>query len=77
MSTIYLRDNLYTNVVGGLGIFAASYKQIQQCANTFRTGILEDSFPDYGIISENGEYRFADNERYEYPLWRPSDESYE
>ena len=50
MSTIYLRDNLYTNVVGGLGIFAASYKQIQQCANTFRTGILEDSFPTLVIF---------------------------
>ena len=77
MSTIYLRDNLYTNVVGGLGIFAASSKQIQQCANKFRTGILEVQFPDYGIISDEDGYRFADNERYEYPLWRPSDESYE
>jgi len=77
MSTIYLRDNLYTNVVGGLGIFAASSKQIQQCANKYRTGILEVQFPDYGIISDEDGYRFADNERYEYPLWRPSDESYE
>ena len=68
MSTIYLRDNLYTNVVGGLGIFAASSKQIQQCANKFRTGILEDRFPDYGIISDEDGYRFADKERYEYPL---------
>jgi hypothetical protein len=71
MSTIYLRDNLYTNVVGGLGIFAASSKQIQQCANKFRTGILEDRFPDYGIISDEDGYRFADKERYEYPLYVP------
>jgi hypothetical protein len=71
MSTIYLRDNLYTNVVGGLGIFAASSKQIQQCANKFRTGILEEQFPDYGIISDEDGYRFADNERYEYPLYVP------
>ena len=71
MSTIYLRDNLYTNVVGGLGIFAASSKKIQQCANKFRTGILEDQFPDYGIISDEDGYRFADNERYEYPLYVP------
>ena len=71
MSTIYLRDNLYTNVVGGLGIFAASSKKIQQCANKFRTGILEELFPDYGIISDEDGYRFADNERYEYPLYVP------
>ena len=71
MSTIYLRDNLYTNVVGGLGIFAASSKQIQQCSNKFRTGILEDRFPDYGIISDEDGYRFADKERYEYPLYVP------
>ena len=71
MSTIYLRDNLYTNVVGGLGIFAASSKKIQQCANKFRTGILEDRFPDYGIISDEDGYRFADKERYEYPLYVP------
>jgi hypothetical protein len=71
MSTIYLRDNLYTNVVGGLGIFAALSKQIQQCANKFRTGILEDRFPDYGIISDEDGYRFADKERYEYPLYVP------
>jgi hypothetical protein len=71
MSTIYLRDNLYTNVVGGLGIFAASSKQIQQCANKFRTGILEEQFPDYGIISDEDGYRFADKERYEYPLYVP------
>jgi hypothetical protein len=71
MSTIYLRDNLYTNVVGGLGIFAASSKKIQQCANKFRTGILEEQFPDYGIISDEDGYRFADNERYEYPLYVP------
>ena len=71
MSTIYLRDNLYTNVVGGLGIFAASSKQIQQCANKFRTGILEDRFPDYRIISDEDGYRFADKERYEYPLYVP------
>ena len=77
IASIYLRDNVYTNVTGGLGIFAASEKQIEQCANVFQTVIFEDYFPDYGIISENGEYRFADNERYEYPLWRPSDESYE
>lgn len=71
MSTIYLRDNLYTNVVGGLGIFAASSKKIQQCANKFRTGILEEQFPDYGIISDEDGYRFADKERYEYPLYVP------
>ena len=71
MSSIYLRDNLYTNVVGGLGIFAASSKQIQQCANKFRTGILEEQFPDYGIISDEDGYRFTDKERYEYPLYVP------
>ena len=71
MSSIYLRDNIYTNVVGGLGIFAASSKQIQQCANKFRTGVLVDQFPDYGIISDEDGYRFADNERYEYPLFVP------
>ena len=71
MSSIYLRDNLYTNVVGGLGIFAASSKQIQQCANKFSTGILEERFSEYGIIAEDHGYRFADNERYEYPLYKP------
>lgn len=69
MTTIYLRDNIYTNVVGGRGIFAATFKQVQQCANTFRTGILEDSFSAYGIIADEEEYNFSDNEPYEYPLW--------
>ena len=69
MSTIYLRDNIYTNVVGGRGIFAATFKQVQQCANTFRTGILEESFSAYGIIADEEEYNFSDNEPYEYPLW--------
>lgn len=69
MSTIYLRDNIYTNVVGGRGIFAATFKQVQQCANTFRTGILEDSFSAYGIIADEEGYYFSDNEPYEYPLW--------
>lgn len=73
MSSIYLRDNIHTNVVGGLGIFAASVRQIQQCANIFRTEIVAEQFLDYGIISENGEYRFADNERYEYPLINPDE----
>ena len=78
MSSIYLRDNVYTNVTGGLGIFAASIKQIQQCANIFETTIFDVYFPDYGIIAENGEYRFADNEKYEFPLWGdPNDYSYE
>ena len=69
MSTIYLRDNIYTNVVGGRGIFAATFKQVQQCANTFRTGILEESFSAYGIIADEEGYNFSDNEPYEYPLW--------
>ena len=69
MTTIYLRDNIYTNVVGGRGIFAATFKQVQQCANTFRTGILEDSFSAYGIIADEEGYNFSDNEPYEYPLW--------
>ena len=69
MTTIYLRDNIYTNVVGGRGIFAAAFKQVQQCANTFRTGILEESFSAYGIIADEEGYNFSDNEPYEYPLW--------
>ena len=69
MTTIYLRDNIYTNVVGGRGIFAATFKQVQQCANTFRTGILEESFSAYGIIADEEGYNFSDNEPYEYPLW--------
>ena len=69
MTTIYLRDNIYTNVVFGRGIFAATFKQVQQCANTFRTGILEDSFSAYGIIADEEGYYFSDNEPYEYPLW--------
>ena len=69
MTTIYLRDNIYTNVVGGRGIFAATFKQVQQCANTFRTGILEESFSAYGIIADEEGYFFSDNEPYEYPVW--------
>ena len=69
MTTIYLRDNIYTNVVGGRGIFAATFKQVQQCANTFRTGILEESFSAYGIIADEEGYNFSDNEPYEYPVW--------
>lgn len=71
MSSIYLRDNLYTNIVGALGIFAASSKQIQQCANKFRTGIVDQRFPEYGIIADDEGYRFSDNERFEYPLYNP------
>jgi hypothetical protein len=77
MSTIYLRDNLYTNVVGGVGIFAASSRQIQQCANKFRTGILEDSFSEYGIIADEEGYNFSDNEPYEYPVWGADGDIYE
>lgn len=78
MSSIYLRDNLYTNVVGGLGIFAASSKQIQQCANKFRTGIFDERFQEFGIIAEDDGYRFSDNARYEYPLYNPEHfENYE
>lgn len=29
MSTLYVRDNLYSNIVGGIGIFGASIKRIQ------------------------------------------------
>lgn len=77
MSTIYLRDNIYTNVVGGRGIFAATFKQVQQCANTFRTGILEESFSAYGIIADEEGYNFSDNESYEYPLWGADGDIYE
>ena len=76
MTTIYLRDNIYTNVVGGRGIFAATFKQVQQCANTFRTGILEESFSAYGIIADEEGYNFSDNEPYEYPLWGADGEIY-
>lgn len=77
MTTIYLRDNIYTNVVGGCGIFAATFKQVQQCANTFRTGILEESFSAYGIIADEEGYNFSDNESYEYPLWGADGDIYE
>ena len=77
MTTIYLRDNIYTNVVGGRGIFAATFKQVQQCANTFRTGILEESFSAYGIIADEEGYNFSDNESYEYPLWGADGDIYE
>lgn len=77
MTTIYLRDNIYTNVVGGRGIFAATFKQVQQCANTFRTGILEESFSAYGIIADEEGYNFSDNEPYEYPLWGADGDIYE
>ena len=73
MSSIYLRDNIYTNIVGGLGLFAASSRQIQQCANIFKTGVVEDNFSKYGIIEEDGEYRFADHESYEYPIYKPEE----
>ncbi|MBR5300028.1 MAG: DUF4249 family protein [Bacteroidales bacterium] len=76
MTTIYLRDNIYTNVVGGRGIFAATFKQVQQCANTFRTGILEESFSAYGIIADEEGYNFSDNEPYEYPLWGADGDRY-
>ena len=55
MSSIYLRDNIYSNIAGGLGIFAASSRQIQQCANHLYTGVAEDKFPQYGI-GENGKF---------------------
>lgn len=77
MTTIYLRDNIYTNVVCGRGIFAATFKQVQQCANTFRTGILEESFSAYGIIADEEGYNFSDNEPYEYPLWGADGDIYE
>ena len=73
MSSIYLRDNIYTNIVGGLGLFAASSRQIQQCANIFKTGVVEDNFSKYGIIEEDGECRFADHESYEYPIYKPEE----
>lgn len=63
MSSIYLRDNMYTNLTGGLGIFAASSKQILPCANEFRTGVLEDRFKQYGIVNVDGDYCFEDGLR--------------
>jgi hypothetical protein len=48
MSAIYLRDNIYTNIVGGVGIFAAQAKQIQQCAN-IKSAITMREFERYGI----------------------------
>ena len=63
MSGIYLRDNIYTNITGGLGIFAASSRLILPCANMFRTGILEDRFKQYGIINVDGDYCFEDSLR--------------
>lgn len=63
MSGIYLRDNIYTNITGGLGIFAASSRLILPCANKFRTGILEDRFKQYGIINVDGDYCFEDSLR--------------
>ena len=68
MSSIYLRDNIYTNIVGGLGIFAACSRQIQQCANNFKTGIFDVSFSDYDIVNEKGEYVFSNDGPYDYPL---------
>ena len=35
MSAIYLRDNVYTNIKGGLGIFAASISDKLQWANRY------------------------------------------
>lgn len=63
MSGIYLRDNIYTNITGGLGIFAASSRLILPCANKFRTGILEERFKQYGIINVDGDYCFEDSLR--------------
>ena len=63
MSGIYLRDNIYTNITGGLGIFAASSRLILPCANKFRTGIFEDRFKQYGIINVDGDYCFEDSLR--------------
>ena len=38
----------YTNIVGGVGIFAAQAKQIQQCAN-IKSAITMREFERYGI----------------------------
>lgn len=71
MSSIYLRDNIYTNIVGGLGIFAASSIQIQQCANNMMTGVLDDHFDVYGITAEGEEFSFINEDSYDYPIYNP------
>lgn len=47
MSTIYLRDNLYTNIHGGLGIFAASSSMKLQWARRFNEYDVDDRSKEY------------------------------
>ena len=48
MSTIYLRDNLPSNIHGGIGVFGCKYKQTLTCF-VMQTFIPIEDYPEYNI----------------------------
>lgn len=55
MSAIYLRDNLPSNIHGGIGVFGGKYEWYKNCfvATTY---VSADEYPKYGIDKETHKY---------------------
>ena len=55
MSAIYLRDNLPSNIHGGIGVFGGKYEWYKKCF-VVPTYVSADEYPKYGIDKETHKY---------------------
>ena len=55
MSAIYLRDNLPTNIHGGIGVFGGMVEWFEECY-VMTTYVYPDEYAEYGIDPETHEY---------------------
>lgn len=55
MSAIYLRDNLPTNIHGGIGVFGGMVEWFEECY-VMKTYVYPDEYAEYGIDKETHKY---------------------
>ena len=55
MSAIYLRDNLPTNIHGGIGVFGGMVEWFEECY-VMPTYVYPDEYAEYGIDKETHKY---------------------
>ena len=55
MSAIYLRDNLPTNIHGGIGVFGGKVEWFEKCY-VFWSHVFPDEYEKYGIDKETHKY---------------------
>ena len=55
MSAIYLRDNLPSNIHGGIGVFGGKFEWYKKCFVAL-TYVSADEYPKYGIDKETHKY---------------------